>query len=204
MAKGYGADSTLVAAAYRLGQSYGPADYTKIFEYQYEGLAKSMQAKSKMFGDIATSMADTIGDVAETAIKYKEGRDKQEDELLNNPSFDHLKEGKEFDSNINNMATNFTDGEINSQKKYYEGNSQLQENKDIFEASQKEFEALKAQIEQYSDKLFLTKKEREDRNDAIKKTLAFRDTINNNRALYKATYEKHRCSLLVWSSNESR
>ena len=29
-----------------------------------------------------------------------------------------LKEGKEFDSNINNMATNFTDGEINSQKKY--------------------------------------------------------------------------------------
>lgn len=196
MAKGYGADSTLVAAAYRLGQSYGPADYTKIFEYQYEGLARSMYAKSKMFGDIATSVAGTIGDVAETAIKYKEGRDKQEDALLNNPSFDHLKEGKEFDSNINNMATNFTDGEINSQKKYYEGNSQLQENKGIFEASQREFEALKAQIEQHSDKLFLTKKEREERNDAIKKTLAFRDTINNNRALYKATYEKHRLGFI--------
>ena len=38
MAKNYGADATLVAAAYRLGQSYGPQDYTDIFKTSYDML----------------------------------------------------------------------------------------------------------------------------------------------------------------------
>ena len=84
MAKGYGADATLVSAAYRLGASYGPADYSKIFQMQYESLAKSIQAKSEMIGDVAISFADATGSVVETAVKRKEDRDEQEKKLFKN------------------------------------------------------------------------------------------------------------------------
>jgi len=185
MAKGYGADSTLVSAAFKLGQSYGPADYTKAFQMQYEGLAKAFDAKSKMFGSMAISGAKTIENIAQTAIKNKEGRDKQEDKLFD------LFDAKDFDQNLNEIVTNFADGEVKSQGKNYDSKASIIPNKEIFRTDQLEFENLKAEIEQYSDKILLTKEDREKRNTAISKTLKLRETINNSRALLNSTYEKH-------------
>ena len=60
--KGYGADATLVAAAYRLGQSYVPGDYSKIFEKQYEGLIAANQAKAQAQIDFLKNVDKNIDD----------------------------------------------------------------------------------------------------------------------------------------------
>ena len=61
------ADATLVNAAFALGRSYVPADYSAIFEKQYEGIIAANAAKYKMYGDIATSAGKAIGG---TALAY--------------------------------------------------------------------------------------------------------------------------------------
>ena len=75
------ADATLVNAAFALGQSYVPADYSSIFEKQYEGIIAANAAKYKMYGDIAKSAAGAIGS---TAIAYgkRKGLSKALDETV--------------------------------------------------------------------------------------------------------------------------
>jgi len=68
-----GADSTLVNAAYRLGQSNVPGDYSGIFEKQFEGLIAANKARYEGIGDAI----ETVGENATRMAKEnKEGRDK--------------------------------------------------------------------------------------------------------------------------------
>ena len=68
---GYGADATLVAAAYRLGQSNVPGDFTKIFEKQYQGLADAYKAKAAMQGKMLAATTDTFEDIVDTRRKKR-------------------------------------------------------------------------------------------------------------------------------------
>ena len=65
------ADATLVNAAFALGRSYVPGDYSAIFEKQYEGIIAANAAKYKMYGDIATSAGNVIGGAIEDYGKRK-------------------------------------------------------------------------------------------------------------------------------------
>ena len=67
--KGYGADATLVAAAYRLGQSNVPGDFSKIFEKQYEGLIAANKAKASMQGEMLETVTDAFGNIVDTQRK---------------------------------------------------------------------------------------------------------------------------------------
>ena len=64
--KGYGADPTLVAAAYRLGQSYVPGDYSSIFEKQYQGLIAANKAKAQAGIDVLKSIGENVDDFMES------------------------------------------------------------------------------------------------------------------------------------------
>ena len=59
--KGYGADATLVAAGFRLGQSYVPGDYSSIFEKQYQGLIAANKAKAQAKIDVLKSIDEKVG-----------------------------------------------------------------------------------------------------------------------------------------------
>ena len=65
------ADATLVNAAFALGRSYVPADYSSIFEKQYEGIIAANATKAKMYGDIAMAASKTLGGDAIAYGKYK-------------------------------------------------------------------------------------------------------------------------------------
>ena len=75
------ADATLVNAAFALGRSYVPADYSSIFEKQYEGIIAANAAKYKMYGDIAMSAGNVIGGAIEDYGKRK-GLEKAEIEKI--------------------------------------------------------------------------------------------------------------------------
>ena len=75
------ADATLVAAAYRLGQSYIPADYSTIFNKQYEGLIAAYQAKYKAIGDTVKTFGEGISKVA-TAIEKRQTKGREIDDPL--------------------------------------------------------------------------------------------------------------------------
>ena len=73
MAKGMGtgkADATLVAAGFRLGQSYVPGDYSKIFEKQYEGLIAANKAKVQAKVDFLKNVDNNVGDFMKSKKLY--------------------------------------------------------------------------------------------------------------------------------------
>jgi len=65
------ADATLVAAGYRLGQSYVPADYTKIFELQYDGIIAAHKARAEAKMEVAANLAENIGDFVDFKAEQK-------------------------------------------------------------------------------------------------------------------------------------
>mgnify|MGYP003666932794 CR=1 FL=1 len=81
------ADATLVAAAYRLGQSYVPADYSTIFNKQYEGLIAAYKAKSEAAGDIFEAATESVGDVLEAKQKRQKETSEVDDPLTEHESF---------------------------------------------------------------------------------------------------------------------
>ena len=70
------ADPTLVSAAFRLGQSYVPADYSTIFNKQYEGIIAAYNAKYKAKGDVFQAFTEAAVKVG-TAVAAQ--RRKQSD-----------------------------------------------------------------------------------------------------------------------------
>ena len=193
MAKGYGADPTLVAAAYRLGQSYGPADYTKIFEYQYEGLAKSIKAKYEAYGTMFKAGADMLIDIhGKVKARDEEGKEALSDTgktLTNDPTYDYHSDSNDFTKSMNELSTNHTDGVIGDNKDNYSTTNPSVINAAEFQRDKNEFLNYKEIIESFSGKLYLTNKQKEERNDAIKGTLKLRETINNHRATINAKGE---------------
>ena len=74
--KGYGADATLVAAGFKLGQSNVPGDYSKIFEKQYEGLIAANKAKAQASIDFSKNLTEKVGDFM---VQKKEKQEEDQD-----------------------------------------------------------------------------------------------------------------------------
>ena len=178
--KGYGADSTLVSAAFRLGQSYVPKDYSGIFAKQYEGMIAANKAKYEMFGKGIETFGEVVGGVIKKNAEIKGERAKD---------LEKLGEGLGFDNELDEIATAYNSEVQKDQKTAYK-NGDIYTNKAEFDAEKIKFEELKDQIEKLNRKgIFLGKKGKQERVDLIRQTLKLRETINNSRANGKAANE---------------
>ena len=97
--KGYGADPTLVSAAFRLGQSYVPKDYSSIFAKQYEGMIAGYKARYEAMGEGMKSIGEGTGKLLRRNADIK---DKRAEEL------NELDEGLGFDDGTTVTATALT------------------------------------------------------------------------------------------------
>jgi len=180
--KGYGADSTLVSAAFRLGQSYVPKDYSDIFAKQYEGMIAANKAKYEMFGKGIETFGKVVGEVIKKDAKIKSEGAKD---------LEKLGEGLGFDNELDEIATAHNSEVQKDQKTAYE-NGDIYTNKAEFDVEKQTFEELKDQIEKLNKKgIFLGKKGKQKRVDLIRQTLKLRETINNSRADGKAANEAY-------------
>lgn len=195
------ADPTLVAAGYRLGQSYIPGDYSKIFEKQYEGLIAANKAKAQAAADFSKSISDNLGEFME----FKKAKEEEDQEILDN--FKELNE-------IGNTYTDHKAGEF--AKDMEDGNSlpgfQFDAAETFMEETANEYERLSKitfpNAEQKKQKRALKKAILEFRpaivksraNQSTKATLWNTGQINkdlsfkgrpNEQALYSLTIDKH-------------
>jgi hypothetical protein len=185
--KGYGADPTLVSAAFRLGQSYIPKDYSSIFAKQYEGMIAGYKAKYEAMGEGIKSIGEVTGKIMRRDADIK---DKWAEETH------ELDQGLGFDDELNEMATTYNAAVQKEQKTAYDNNDQLP-NKAVFDAEKEEFEKIKDQIEKLNKKgVFLGKKGKQERVDLIRSALKLREHINTTRG-NDAAYNEAVNGLLV-------
>jgi len=162
--KGYGADATLVAAAYRLGQSYVPKDYSKIFEKQYEGIIAANQAKAQAKIDYLKNLDENIGDFMES---YKE----DEDEI----------QGAIDDAKKLNLGTNdYTDGMIREHAEGMENGESLSEIQ--FNSAENGIQELADQYEKLKNNLFKNKEQRREQKNLKREILEFKPNLQKARA----------------------
>tara|TARA_R110001592_G_scaffold240702_1_gene500869 strand:+ start:509 stop:2590 length:2082 start_codon:yes stop_codon:yes gene_type:complete len=102
------ADQTLVNAAFALGRSNVPGDYSRIFNKQYEGLIASQNARYKMYGDIAKTAGDVGAQMAKDNIESnKQIKQMREDNRLAtiDEAADAFKNGSSMNKSIVDNAT---------------------------------------------------------------------------------------------------
>ena len=185
--KGYGADPTLVSAAFRLGQSYVPKDYSSIFAKQYEGMIAGYKARYESMGEGMKSVGEGTGKLLRRNADIK---DKRAEEL------NELDEGLGFDDGLNEMATTYNAAVNKEQKTAYKSGDQIP-NKAVFDAEKEQFEKIKDQIEKLNKKgIFLGKKGKQKRVDLARKALKLRGYINETRG-GDAAYNEAVTELLV-------
>ena len=173
MAKGYGADATLVAAAYRLGQSYVPKDYTEIFKTQYQALADAHTAKMKMKADMWTATAGLVTKIGEH-IKEEEKFAKEETDWLL---------GDDPDTpNAEKVATDWVTGQVNKTAKHFEAGGGYNPDLDI-NVNEKYLKEKKERFEELSKKsIFLSPKERKEKRNLRRQIEEFRGVYNKDSA----------------------
>ena len=169
---GYGADPTLVSAAFRLGQSYVPKDYSSIFAEQYEGMIAGYKARYESMGEGMKSIGEGTGKLLRRDADIK---DKRAEEL------NEIDQGLGFDDGLNEIATTYNAAVNKEQKTAYDNKDQFP-NKAVFDAEKVEFESIKDQIEKLNKKgIFLGKKGKQKRVDLVRKALKLRNYINETR-----------------------
>ena len=75
------ADSTLVQAAFNLGKSRVPGDYSSIFNKQYEGLVAFQKARYEGYGDIVKEIGSSVTAINKE-VKERKKADAEADNLL--------------------------------------------------------------------------------------------------------------------------
>jgi hypothetical protein len=162
--KGYGADATLVAAAYRLGQSYVPGDYSKIFEKQYEGLIAANQAKAQAKIDFLKDVDKNIDDLMKSKKEEK----------------DWLEEETSWFDEYEKAVTDHVDGKINDVSGHYENGGTLNE---AFGDSDEDYlRPLKEDYESLKGKIGLNKEQRKTKAKLRKEIENFRGKYNSSKA----------------------
>lgn len=132
--QGYGADATLVNAAYRMGMANVPADTSKIFKQQYEALAGIETARLKMWEDITKSTGDLLETGIETYAKI-EGEKEWNEKLA---KYDDLSK-----NNLENNAKNWDN--------YKNENAPPRIDDDTIAHSKSEIVAMRDEIDWFED-----------------------------------------------------
>tara|TARA_R110001592_G_scaffold178398_2_gene419175 strand:+ start:494 stop:2482 length:1989 start_codon:yes stop_codon:yes gene_type:complete len=166
------ADQTLVNAAFALGRSNVPGDYSAIFNKQYEGLIASQNARYKMYGDIAK----TAGDVGVQMAK---------DNIESNKQIKQMRED-------NRLAT------VNeSAEKYKNGSPQ---NKSIVDNAYAALTDIKNEISAMgSDNLSFKEKKKE--KDLLAKAAELRAVLVREKGALTTYMEAHSSSMIDYNSS---
>tara|TARA_R110002020_G_scaffold136667_1_gene305076 strand:- start:183 stop:2069 length:1887 start_codon:yes stop_codon:yes gene_type:complete len=162
--KGYGADATLVAAGFRLGQSYVPGDYSSIFEKQYQGLIAANKAKAQAKIDVLKSIDEKVGDIMESKKEEK----------------DWLEEETSWFDEYEKATTDYVDGKINNVSEHYENGGELNE---AFSSSDEEYlRSLKEDYESLRGQIGLNEEQRNRKTKLKKEIENFRGVHNSSKA----------------------
>lgn len=188
------ADVTLVAAGYRLGQSYIPNDYSEIFRIQFEGLAAAHKAKTEATSKIFKSIEEGVTKIAEAKAKeddFIEGVRKDADTVGGDPTDDQdfigpREKGKEksFDDQLNTITTDYVSEKINNLSSHYENGGDF--NPAYGAANQTYLNGLADEYEVLNNKLILNKEERNRKKQIKKQITDFRGQYNQDRGNFLA------------------
>ena len=164
------ADATLVAAGYRLGQSYIPKDYSDIFRIQYEGLAAAHKAKTEATSKTFTTLAEEIREYGE--FKKEEGEIIGDIETM----IDDIRGDQE---QLEESVTDYTTGKIKDISEHYEsgGDFNIQHSK----ADENYLTGLKDEFESLNKKLITTKEDRARKKEIKKEIGNYRNSWNRSR-----------------------
>ena len=143
------ADPTLVSAGFKLGQSYVPGDYSKIFAKQYEGLTAAHKAKAAASAKILTSLTENMGDFMIAEAEKNIARDVESAELF-----------KDWHLEAEDMANNYTDGSMKENNENFEENAPLNESNIVM--TEDRMTQLKEDYEKLNKKLFKNKEDKQD------------------------------------------
>ena len=167
------ADATLVSAAFRLGESYVPGDYSKIFQLQYEGLIAAHQAKADASAKVWKSMAEGAIEVD----KAKKAEDEEMDKLVQGVK-DEI--GPDFDSQVGDATNTVTDGTMQENQGHYEENGPLSEPHQ--DAPTNGINALKERFEELNKKWFLSPEEKKEKKKIKKQIQDFKPNLIKSKA----------------------
>lgn len=172
------AEKYLIQAAFKLGESYKPGDYTAIFNKQYEGLTEFYKQKGAAWGNItfgalkgittfqkarwqkehATDAADTISDDAATSATSIE----------------------EAGIDLDNMLMGAISNGITSLHEGYKKGDPLPEG---FQKTGRQYlEDIKAELETLRNENFLNKEQRERQTELRQKAEKFKSTVIDEKA----------------------
>ena len=162
---GYGADATLVAAGFKLGQSNIPGDYSKIFEKQYEGLIAANKARAEGKAKASKAFTDNVGDFVETLGK----KEKEDDDFL-----------EQFNKDMNEVGNTYTDQVAKDFATDMEEGRSLPDSQ--FDAADNAMSGIVSQYETLTNITFKTQQQKKDLKALKKQMLEFRPAIIKSRA----------------------
>ena len=174
-----GADATLVGMAYKAALAKKPGDWTNSFNKQYEGLIAAHRAQL----GIITKGIDVLGGVVK-GVKIRKAGDVEDIEKATGID-DIYKIGEEID---NFAKTTATDGIKGFENHYTNGGAS---NKGDFNAAEERMNVIKAELEIYSGKSFLSKKDKKKQSDLLKDAENFRDFLIKSKGLKRTVVEAY-------------
>ena len=187
--KGYGADATLVAAAYRLGQSNVPGDFSKIFEKQYEGLIAANKAKASMQGEMLETVTDAFGNIVDTQRKKdKDAEDVTKKANEGYPWNDDSSDSKYYEPTAEEKVIgNYTDGQIKKSAANFNGGSGL--NPAHTDADENYIKSISEEYKNLSEwkGLKQSTSNQKKKKDLLKQITSFRQIYNKDQAQFSST-----------------
>ena len=155
-------DQVLVNAAFKLGESYNPGDYSKIYNKQYEGLIELNKQNALAWSKVAQSAEKAVGKI----YKAKTKRAKKEDKINQGLITDVNKGITEINKLLPSLCKTQFEGVINENVDYYNDGGTL--NQSIIDPAQVKFEDLYEELEAIKLKTWQTKEDRTRRTEIRK------------------------------------
>ena len=179
------ADSTLVSAAFMLGKSAVPGDWSNIFNKQYEGLIAAHKTRAQAYGFALKNIAETTGDVLETITEQGELKK----EKMETRTGEVQEQIDALEAGINNLIQTHADKTIKKEAQHYQqGGGMPKENS---EAYQNRLEEYKSQLEVYANKTFLSKEDRKNQTEIYRKLDQLKKNMINEKGTWRTTVDAH-------------
>ena len=160
------ADATLVQAAFALGRSRVPGDYSDIFKVQYEGLIAAQKARYEGIGKVVKQVGETI-----TEVK-KENKKRQEADIA--------KDNLIFKDTYEQIATDVSSAKLEDYSGQYEDGAT--QNSSMVNITNDHFENIKNQLQVFSDKGILSKEDKKMQTDLRSRAEKMKNKLIKHKA----------------------